>query len=46
MRTIATTAAAFMFLSASAWADEPQNMPADEPILLSEAEMDEITAAG
>ena len=50
MRTIATAAAAIMFLSATAWADEPAknetNDPAisDEPIVLSQSEMDGVTA--
>jgi len=48
MKTIAT-AALFLTLTASAWADEPKGkQPAlnDEPIVLSEAEMDGVTAAG
>ena len=43
MKTIAT-ASIFVILTASAWADEPENKQTDEPILLSEAEMDEVTA--
>ena len=49
MKTIAT-AALFLTLTASAWADEPESKQAiksassNEPIVLSEAEMDEVTA--
>lgn len=51
MKTIAT-AAVFLALTATAWADEPEttqrNDPAktNEPIVLSEAEMDAVSAAG
>ena len=46
MKTIAT-AAVFLTLTASAWADEAESKkssPAIEPIVLSEAEMDGVTA--
>lgn len=51
MKTIAT-AAVFLTLAASAWAEEPASMQAsdpantNEPIILSEAEMDGVTAGG
>lgn len=46
MKTIATAAAAIMIMSATAWADEQESKSttANEPIVLSEAEMDEVTA--
>lgn len=46
MKTIAT-AAALMMLTATAWADEPKHQEQaanDEPIVLSEAEMDTVSA--
>ena len=46
MKTIAT-AAAIMIMSGTAWAGEPKDQEqaaTDEPIVLSEAEMDGITA--
>lgn len=49
MKTIAT-AALFLTLTVSAWADEPERAQfellkhAGEPIVLSEAEMDGVTA--
>lgn len=49
MKTIAA-AAFFLTLTASAWADEPETIPtnnpaaSNEPILLSAAEMDDVTA--
>ena len=50
MKTIATAAAAaaIMIMSATAWADEPkdQEQATTEPIVLSETEMDGVTAAG
>ena len=51
MKTIAIVAVSVM-LSASAWADEASNELANdpanitEPIVLSEAEMDRVTAGG
>ena len=45
MKTIATTAAALMMLTTASWADDTkQQTAADEPIVLSDVEMDGITA--
>ena len=46
MKTIAAVVATFMMMTASAGAGEPQNTETEEPIVLSESEMDEVTAAG